>query len=172
MPEDDVAYEIIPVTPIKKLQERIEKIESTRTTPDLQNLINQIIELIRNNQKIVNDVIQANADLKNELSKLPPKIDELLSTINNFLSLVEAAGKEEITAKPSEPKPDVFKPMVEELKKISDQNKKLIESNQSVLEELNKMSKKIRSKGAADMPVSTLLSKYPLRKDLKKVEQK
>ena len=171
MPEEDVSYEIIPVTPIRKLQERMEKIESTRTTPDLQNLINQIIELIRNNQKIVNDVIQANADLKNELSKLPPKIDELLSTINNFLSLVEAAGKEEIATKPQEPSPDVFKPMVEELKKLSEQNKKLIESNQSVLEELNKMSKKIKSKGAAGMPVSTLLSNYPLRRGLKKVEQ-
>ncbi|NIM46690.1 MAG: hypothetical protein GTN40_00845 [Candidatus Aenigmarchaeota archaeon] len=171
MPEEDVAYEIIPVTPIKKLEERIEKIETTRTTPDLQNLINQIIELIRNNQKIVNDVIQANADLKNELSKLPSKIDELLTTINNFLSLVEAAGREEVAAKPPEPKPDVFKLMVEELKKISEQNKKLIESNQSVLEELDKMSKRVKSKGAAGMPVSTLLSTYPLRKDIKKPEQ-
>ena len=171
MPEDDVAYEIIPVTPIKKLQERIEKIESARVTPDLQNLINQIIELIRSNQKIVNDVIRANTDLKNELSKLPSKIDELLTTINDFLSLVEAAGREEMEAKPQQAAPDVFKLMVEELKKISEQNKKLIESNQSVLEELNKMSRKIKSKGAAGMPVSTLLSSYPLRRDLKKVEQ-
>ncbi len=167
MPEEDVAYEIIPVTPIKKLEERIKKLESTESTPQLQNLINQIIELIRNNQKIVNDVIQANADLKNELSKIPSKIDELLTSINNFLSLVEAAGREEVTVPQSSP--DVFKPMVEELKKISEQNQKLIESNQTVLEELNKMSKKVKGRVT---PVSTLLSTYPLRRELKKVEQK
>jgi len=165
MPEEDISYEIIPVTPIKKLEKRIEEIESSGTSPQLQNLINQIIELIRNNQKIVNDVIRANTDLRNELSKLPSKIDELLTSMNNFLSLVEAAGREEIT--PSQPSPDIFKPMIEELKNISEQNKKLIESNQSVLEELNKMSK--RAKGG--MRVSTLLSNYPLRKNLKKIEQ-
>ncbi len=59
--------------------------------------------------------------------------------------------------------------MVEELKKISEQNQKLIESNQTVLEELNKMSKKVKGRVT---PVSTLLSTYPLRRELKKVEQK
>lgn len=168
MPEDeDVAYEIIPVTPIKKLEERIKKIETEKSTPQLQNLINQIIELIRNNQKIVNDVIQANAELKNELSKLPPKIDELLTTINNFLSLVEAAGREEVRPSQPQPSPDLFKPMIEELKSISEQNKRLVESNQAVLEELNKMSKRLKGRGT---PVSTLLSTYPLRRE-KKVEQ-
>ena len=166
MPEEDVAYEIIPVTPIKKLQERIDKLESSGTTPQLQNLINQIIELIRNNQKIVNDVIQANTELRNELSKLPSKVDELLSTFNNFLSLVEAAGREEVKPPQPEISPDVFKPVVEELKKVSEQNKKLIESNQSVLEELNKMSKRVKG----GTPVSTLLSTYPLRRNLRKVE--
>lgn len=163
MTEEDVSYEIIPITPMKKLEERIEKIESSASSPTMQNLINQIIELIRNNQKIVNDVIQANADLRNELSKLPPKIDELIDGMNNFLSLVEAAGKEEITTPPQQPNTDIFKPMVEELKKISEQNQKLVENNQALLEELNKMSKRVKG----GIPVSTLLSNYPLRKDVK-----
>jgi ABC-type transporter Mla subunit MlaD len=169
MTEDDVSYEIIPVTPIKKLEERIEKIESSGSTPQLQNLINQIIELIRNNQKIVNDVIQANNDLRNELSKLPSKMDELIDTINGFLELVEAAGKEEINAvsQPVQPNADAFKPIIDELKKISDQNQKLVESNQVVLDELNKMDRKLKG----GMPVSTLLSNYPLKKEVKRFEQ-
>jgi soluble cytochrome b562 len=169
MTEDDVSYEIIPVTPIRKLEERMEKIESSGSTPQLQNLINQIIELIRNNQKIVNDVIQANNDLRNELSKLPSKMDELIDTINGFLELVEAAGKEEVSAAPqtTQPNADAFKPIIDELKKISDQNQKLVESNQVVLDELNKMDRKLKG----GMPVSTLLSNYPLKKDVRKVEQ-
>ena len=40
----------------------MEKVEQAGTMPQLQSLINEIIELIRSNQKIVNDVIQANAE--------------------------------------------------------------------------------------------------------------
>ena len=169
MTEDDVSYEIIPVTPIRKLEERMEKIESSGSTPQLQNLINQIIELIRNNQKIVNDVIQANNDLRNELSKLPSKMDELIDTINGFLELVEAAGKEEVnvTPQPVQSNAEAFKPIIDELRKISDQNQKLVESNQVVLDELNKMDRKLKG----GMPVSTLLSNYPLKKEVRKVEQ-
>jgi methyl-accepting chemotaxis protein len=169
MTEEDVSYEIIPVTPIRKLEERMEKIESSGSTPQLQNLINQIIELIRNNQKIVNDVIQANNDLRNELSKLPSKMDELIDTINGFLELVEAAGKEEVnvTPQPVQSNAEAFKPIIDELRKISDQNQKLVESNQVVLNELNKMDRKLKG----GMPVSTLLSNYPLKKEVRKVEQ-
>jgi len=169
MTEEDVSYEIIPVTPIRKLEERMEKIESSGSTPQLQNLINQIIELIRNNQKIVNDVIQANNDLRNELSKLPSKMDELIDTINGFLELVEAAGKEEVnvTPQPVQSNAEAFKPIIDELRKISDQNQKLVESNQVVLDELSKMDRKLKG----GMPVSTLLSNYPLKKEVKRVEQ-
>ncbi|OGI12203.1 hypothetical protein A3K64_02630 [Candidatus Micrarchaeota archaeon RBG_16_36_9] len=163
MPEEDISYEIIPVTPIKKLEERMEKIESSGSSPQLQSLINQIIELIRGNQKIVNDVIQANADLKNELSKLPSKIDDLLDSMNNFLSLIEAAGKEETETLQPQVNTDTFKPVIDELKKISDQNQKLIDSNQAVLEEINRTSKRLKG----GIPVSSLLSTYPLRKDIK-----
>ena len=84
MSEEDVSYEIIPITPIKKLEERIDKMETSGSATQVQNLINQIIELIRSNQKIVNDVIQANAELRNELSKLPSKIDDLIDTMKSY----------------------------------------------------------------------------------------
>lgn len=171
MAEDDVGYEIIPITPMKKLEERVERMESSgSSTPQLQGLINQIIELIRSNQKIVNDVIQANTELKNELSKIPSKIDELISTMNDFLSLVEAAGKEELASNQQvqqQPSADTFKPIVDELKRVADQNQKLIETNQAVLEELGKMDKRLKGGG---IPVSTLLSTYPLRKEDRKDE--
>jgi methyl-accepting chemotaxis protein len=163
MSEEDVSYEIIPVTPIKKLEERMERIESSGSSPQLQNLINQIIELIRGNQKIVNDVIQANSDLRNELSKIPPKVEELIDAMNNFLSLVEAAGKEETAPAPQQLNADMFKPVIDELKKISDQNQKLIESSQAALEEVNRANKRLKG----GTPVSSLLSAYPLRRDIK-----
>jgi regulator of replication initiation timing len=152
-------YEIIPVTPIKKLEQRVERVESAGTMPQLQSLINQIIELIRDNQKIVNEVIQANTELKNEISKLPSKMDELINSIRSFLSLVEAAGREEAATPTTTaiPSTDMFKPLVDQLQKITEQNQRLIESNQSVLDQMDKMSKRLKG----GTPVSSLLSNYP-----------
>jgi len=163
MPDETESYEIIPVTPLKKLEQRIEKVEQTGTMPQLQSLITQIIELIRSNQKIVNDVIQANAELRNEISKLPPKLEELTNMMKNFISLVEAAGKEEVSA----PSAESLKPLTEYMQKMVDQNQKLLESNQSMIEQLDNISKKLRG----GTPVSQLMSSYPGLKFRKEVTQ-
>lgn len=154
MPEDETeSYEIIPVTPLKKLEQRMEKVEQAGTMPQLQSLINQIIELIRSNQKIVNDVIQANAELRNEMSRIPTKIDELTSAMKSFISLVEAAGKEETSNTSAEQ----LKPMTEYLQKMVDQNQRILEGNQSMIDQLDNIGRKLRG----GTPVSQLLSSYP-----------
>ena len=164
MPEEDLeSYEIIPITPLKKLEKRIEQVEQSGTIPQLQTLINQIIELIRSNQKIVNDVIQANSDLRNEISRLPPKIEELTSTMKNFISLVEAAGREETTGPTSES----MKPLTEQLGKMIEQNQKILESNQTMVDHLDDISKKLRG----GTPVSRILTSYPGMKIRREVNQ-
>jgi methyl-accepting chemotaxis protein len=154
MPEESSdSYEIIPVTPLKKLEQRIEKVEQTGTIPQLQSLINEIIELIRSNQKIVNDVIQANSELRNEISKLPPKFEELTMMMKSFISLVEAAGKEEAGGLGA----NALKPLVEYMQKMVDQNQKLLEGNQAMLEQLDNIARKLKG----GTPVSQLMSSYP-----------
>jgi len=152
MPEQE-SYEIIPVTPIKRLEKRIERVEQGGTLPQLQTLINQIIELIRSNQKIVNDVIRSNTELRNEISKLPPKLDEMIASMKSFISLVEAAGREEVSA----PTAESLQPLTEHLKKMVEQNQKLLESNQTVIEKLDNIGKKIKG----GTPVSRVIASYP-----------
>jgi len=127
-------------------------------------LINQIIELIRGNQKIVNEVVKANADLRNELSKLPPKMDDVITSIKNLISLVEAAGREQLAKGPMPPTPSVtsetFKPLTENLQKIVEQNQRLIESNKSIIDSLENISKKVKTR----TPATRLFSSYPLRR--------
>ncbi len=167
MPEEgSESYEIIPVTPLKKLEKRMDKLEKAGTVPQLQSLINQIIELIRSNQKIVNDVIQANAELRNELSKMPSKIDEMTTTMKSFISLIEAAGKEEVPTPGHEIRSEMMKPVTEELKKMVEQNQKILESNQAMLDKLDNLGRKVRR----GTPVSELLTSYPgirLRREVK-----
>ncbi len=156
-------YEVIPVTPIRRLEKKIAQIEQAGSIPQLQNLINQIIELIRSNQKIVNEVVRANSELRNEISKLPPKMDELTNEMRKFLSLVEAAGREEITAPSPEIMKDSMKPLAEQLQKLVEQNERMVENNQSILEQLDTLSKKI-ARPVGGTPVSRVLSSYPTLK--------
>ena len=152
-------YEVIPVTPVRRLEKRISQLEKAGSIPQLQSLIIQIVELIRTNQGIINEVIKANADLRNELSRLPSKIDDLTTTMKGFINMVESAGREEITG----PGPEAMKPLVDEIKKMNEQTQA---QNQAVLDSLEALSRKIRS----GTPVSKLLSSYPgvkLRRETK-----
>jgi len=117
----------------------------------LEALIAQMLDLIKLNQRVVTDIIKSNVDLRNELSRIPSKLDDLITQMRQFLSLIEAAGMEE--SAPAE----AMKPLSDSLKKMVEQNQRLIENNQAMLEALDNMNKKLR----AGTPVSQLLSMYP-----------
>lgn len=160
MPEEEVelsqkgeGYEVIPITPIRRLEKRMEAIESAGTIPQIQSLVNQIIELIRGNQRIVEEIVRANAELRNELSKMPPKVDDLTATMKEFIGMIKAAGEEELAA----PSAEAMRPLQEALTKLIEQNQKMVEGNQAILEALDALSRKVR----AGTPVSALLSSYP-----------
>jgi len=149
----DKDYEIVPITPIRRLEKRMGELEQAGTIPQLQSLISQIISLIRGNQRVVEEIVKANSDLRNELSKLPPKIDELTTTMKSFLNMVKAAGEEELKA----PSPETMRPIEESFKQLLEQNKKLIEGNQAILDSMDKMGRKMKS----GTPVSQILQQYP-----------
>ena len=107
-----------------------------------QSLINQIIDLIKTNQKIVDEVIHANTVLRSEISRVIPKMDELIGTLKDFVEMIAAAGREETTVGP-----EAMRPMTEQLQKI-------VEQNQSIIEALDSMNRKLRS----GTPVSQVLS--------------
>jgi len=87
MEDDD--YEVVPTSPIRRLERRLSKVESSSSGSEVGRLIEQIIELVKSNQRVVDDVIKSDAELRNEISKIPGKIDELLSGMGEFLDLLK-----------------------------------------------------------------------------------
>ena len=146
-------YEVVPLSPIRRIERRLEDVEKAGNVPQLQNLIVQIVELIKGNQTVVNEVLAANASLRNELSRVPPKIDELTVSLKRLINLIEAAGREEVTA----PGPETMKPLNESFQKMLDMNQKMLENNEAMMEALDSINKKLKS----GTPVSQLLSSYP-----------
>jgi hypothetical protein len=134
-------YEVIPTSPIRRLEQRISKMESTTSSAEVNRLVDQIIELIKSNQKVVDDVIKANADLRNELSRIPVKIDNLIGSMSEFLELLKTSATEETVGSISK---EVMGPMVDKIAELVDHSKKNLEISQSTLATMDMIDKRLK----------------------------
>jgi predicted transcriptional regulator len=137
--EEHEEYEIIPVSPIRRLEKKIEKLEAMSPL-DNREMFKEVISVIRMNQEIVNQLVKSTDELKNEISKLPIKIDELIKNLNELISLIKASGEEEIGTVSQE----AMKPVVDKLDELLKQNKKIAETNESLLTVLDALERKLR----------------------------
>jgi len=154
--ESNDEYEIVPLKPIRSLERRLDEVERALTAagiPQIQSLIAQIIELIKTNQRLIDEIIRADNELRNELSKLPPKIDDLVSNMKRFMEILEEAGEAETAGIG----PETLKPISDALQKLAEQNQKIIDGNQAIVQALDSINRKLRS----GTPISSLISQYP-----------
>jgi len=136
-------YEVIPTSPIRRLEKRMEKVEDTSSTSQVQKLMEQIIELIKSNQRIIDDVVKANTELREEVGKVPGKIDKLLDAMNEFMDLLRAASEEEERSGAGIGA-EAFKPMVDKMTELVEQNKKSLEANQTMLTAMETIDKRLK----------------------------
>lgn len=137
MPEEE--FEVIPMSPIRKLERRLDQMEAGTGVQEINKLVDEVIELIKANQKIVDDLVRANLDLRNEMARIPSKIDELLGTLNEFVSLLKSASQEEAS-----PGVETMKPIADSLTQLVEYNKKAVESNQAMIAALDTIDKRLK----------------------------
>jgi len=135
-------YEVIPTSPIRRLEKRLEKMEDTSSSSQVQKLMEQVIELIKSNQRIIDDVVKANAELRDELGKIPSKVDKLIDSMNEFMDLLRAASEEE--ERGGAIGPEAMKPLVDKLTEMVDQNKQSLEANQTMLTAMETIDKRLK----------------------------
>ncbi|MCS7105939.1 MAG: hypothetical protein NZ942_01315 [Candidatus Aenigmarchaeota archaeon] len=128
--------EIVPLSPIRRLERRIEQLEASLEKVDGKGILKEVIEIVRINQQLVDELAKANDALRIEISKLPARLDELIENLNELLNYIKASAPEE--TQPS------FKPLTEKIEKLIEQNQKIIENNQSVLNVLSEISEKLK----------------------------
>lgn len=132
-------YEVIPTSPIRRLEKRLERVETGSYSSEVRKLIEQVMELIQSNQKIIEQTIKSNNELRDELSQIPGKIDQLLSEIGEFMKLLRASSEEE-----SGTSPEIMKPLLEKLTELVEQNKRSSDTNQAVLTTLGIIDKRLK----------------------------
>ncbi len=136
---EDEEYEIVPVSPLRQLEKRMDKIE-TFSANDPKSILRDIVDIIRMNQTIVDELVRSNDSLKLELAKLPAKIDEMTSQLKELVMFIKSSGEEEIVSMNQES----MRPIVDKLDELVKTNKVMTDRNDSVVELLDEISKRLK----------------------------
>lgn len=147
---DKDEFELIPVTPIRRLEKRIDDLEkSSGSGVDTREFFKELVEIVRMNQQIVDELAKANDALRIEISKLPSKIEDLVNNLNELLSYIKASAAEE----PAQAAQTSVSPLIEKLDQLIESNKKIVESHQNVLTAIEEMDKKLKRPALPGMPL-------------------
>jgi len=120
-------YEVVPITPLRKIEQRLEKIE--RGAPGYNAVLRDLTEMIKENQKVVDNLVNTNSELIANIGTLSEKLGELTRKFSEFMDSIEVAETSE------EP---------EEFRELKEQTKKLEEMNQELAERLKKLERKMK----------------------------
>lgn len=120
-------YEVVPVTPLRKIEQRLEKIE--QGSPGYNAVLKDLAEMIKENQRTVDDLIKTNSGLIANMGELSEHLGGLTRKFDEFMESIEIAETSE------EP---------EEWTKIKEGNKKLEEMNQDLIDKINKLERKMK----------------------------
>ena len=90
MPEEE--YELVPLSPIRRMEKRLERLEKAGTGTDM---IRELIEVVKTNQQIVDDVVKINSEMIKRVSELSESVSKATNKIEDFMSRIEIAGTAE-----------------------------------------------------------------------------
>jgi hypothetical protein len=139
---DEHEYELIPVSPLRRLEKRMDEMEKQSGGGTNKEFYKELVEIIRMNQQLVDELAKANDALRIELSRLPSRLEDMIAKLDELISFIKASAGEDIAA--GSPSVDTMKPILDKLGEIVDTNKKIVESNQGVMDALNEVKDKMK----------------------------
>lgn len=158
MPEEEVDlgdesddYEVVPVGPIRRLEKRIDNIESNASGGGAganDELVGDVLDIMKSNQKIVNDMTQSTHELKNEVEDLTHKMDQVVDNMNEFMDLLKEASEMDMEG-------EMVKDMRSRIAdavgdRMEDVTKDLQQSNERVVDSLEEINKSLKRSYASD----------------------
>ncbi len=146
---DSDEYEVVPLGPLRRLEKRLDKLENGATLSRDENLIRDILDIMKSNQKIVNDMVESTTQLRNSVSALTAKMDSVIDNLNSFMDLLKEASETSLeTDISSDLGKTVITPISEKLGEVSSNIEKMAEgikeSNMQMLAGLEKLDKRLR----------------------------
>jgi regulator of replication initiation timing len=152
---EESEFELIPLSPLRKLEKRLDEIEQQYKSTNSREFYKELIDIIRLNQQIVDELAKANDALRIELSRLPGRLDDMISRLNELISFIKASATEELeVASPN------LQPLVDKINELVELNKKVVETNQTVAASLDELLKRLKK--PIPPPIPPAVKKAPL----------
>jgi DNA repair ATPase RecN len=85
----DDEYELVPLSPIRRLEKRLERIERSGTS---QETIHDLVEVVRANQHVIDDIVKMNSDMLNKVTELVNKVTAMTDKVTDFMERLEVSG--------------------------------------------------------------------------------
>ena len=85
-------YELVPLNPIRRLEKKVEELE---TVSKVRRSGEEIIDILKTNQEIVDDLVKANSDLIKRVSDLTVSMDALSRKITDMLDRIDISAETE-----------------------------------------------------------------------------
>ncbi|MBN2094777.1 MAG: hypothetical protein JW727_01915 [Candidatus Aenigmarchaeota archaeon] len=105
-------YEIVSVTPLRKLEKRLEMVE--KGSPGYNAVLRDLVEMMKENQRVVDDLIKTNSELIAGIGQLSQHLAGLTGKFDEFMESIEVAGTSE--------EPQEWAHIKEEARKMADLN--------------------------------------------------
>lgn len=147
-------YEVVPVGPIRKLERRIDDMEEQAQkgggmgggTND--ELVRDVLDIMKSNQKIVNDMTESTHELKNSVEDLTHKMDQVIDDMNSFMDLLQDASETDLEG---EVMKDVHSRVADAVgNRMQDVANDMRESNQQVVDHLEQLNESVRRSYASE----------------------
>lgn len=146
---NDPDFELVPVTPLRKLEKEIEQLKG-RVSGGGSDITSHVIEVLKLNQKIVDELAMRQSELIAKLNETNSKLSLLVDNVAALTAVLSTAAEEEATeigeryspGAESEPQPEATGEMTDKLEKITEQNAALLNSLNVLSKELGKLSEK------------------------------
>lgn len=133
---EEEEFELVPMTPLRRLEKRLERMESTKGI-DVRSFFSQLVEIVKMNQQLVDELAKANDALRIEIARLPAKMDELIDNMNEIISFIKAsAGGEMAEAAAAD-----LDPLLKKMDSLIEVNKKIVDSNETMMAAMEKFTK-------------------------------
>jgi len=146
MPQEEDEFELIPVSPLRRLEKRLERMEgSAKSGVDTGKFFSELVEIVRMNQELVDELAKANDALRIEISKLPGRLDDLITSVNELVAFIKAsAGSESMAGPAGIPAGAGMEPLLKKMDELIDANKKIVDSNEAVMGAVDQLNTKFR----------------------------
>jgi hypothetical protein len=147
-------YEVVPVGPIRKLERRIDDMEEKAQKEGgmgggrNDELVRDVLDIMKSNQKIVNDMTESTHELKNSVEDLTHKMDEVIDDMNSFMGLLQEASEADMEG---EVMRDVHSEVADAVgDRMQDVADDMRDSNQQVIDHLEQLNESVRRSYASD----------------------